>query len=201
MFYSLTGTIVHIDQTMLALSCSGVAFACHASANTLREVQMGKEVTLFTHLSVREDALDLFAFINQAELRCFKQLTGVTGVGPKAALAVLSACTPEQLGFFVAAGDVKSITQAQGVGKKLAERIVLELKDKIPVGMTAPGHSSNTNAPGNAFTPPDNEALAALLALGYQQAEAMLALRGVPEDASTQEKIRLALQQFGIRNS
>jgi len=195
MFYSLTGTVVHMDESMLALSCSGVAFACHATANTLRQLSMHKEATLFTHLNVREDAMELFGFASRAELDCFRKLVGVTGVGPKAALAVLSAFAPEQLGFFVAAGDVKSITQAQGVGKKLAERIVLELKDKISagaVGLSAPGHSGNAGA----FTPPDNEALAALLALGYQQAEASLALRGVDETATTQEKIRLALRML-----
>ncbi|MCL2446769.1 MAG: Holliday junction branch migration protein RuvA [Oscillospiraceae bacterium] len=194
MLYSLTGNIVHIDTAMLALSCSGVAFACHASANTLRDVHLNKEVTLFTHLNVREDALDLFAFGTQAELRCFRQLVNVTGVGPKAALAVLSACTPEQLGLHIAAGDIRAITQAQGVGKKLAERIVLELKDKlaVPVGVAgAPPGNSHFSAPT-----PDNEALAALLALGYQQTEAMLALRGIDDSATTQEKIRLALRML-----
>ncbi|MCL2532048.1 MAG: Holliday junction branch migration protein RuvA [Oscillospiraceae bacterium] len=194
MLYSLTGTIVHIDTATLALSCSGVAFACHASANTLRDLHLNKEVTLFTHLNVREDALDLFAFGTQAELRCFRQLVNVTGVGPKAALAVLSACTPEQLGLHIAAGDIRAITQAQGVGKKLAERMVLELKDKITVEFS-PGNAAPAAA-GNAFTTPDNEALAALLALGYQQTEAMLALRGIDDSATTQEKIRLALRQL-----
>jgi len=195
MFYSLTGTIVHIEEAMLALECGGVAFACAATANTLCNVSMGERATLFTHLNVREDALDLFGFGTKEELRCFKQLVGVTGVGPKAALAVLSAFTPEQLGFFIAAGDVKSITRAQGVGKKLAERIVLELKDKLSVGgsIAHPGSSGNA-ALGNAFVLPDNEALAALLALGYQQSEAMLALKNIDENASTQEKIRLALR-------
>jgi len=193
MFYSLTGNIVHIDTTMLALSCSGVAFACHASANTLRDMHLNKEVTLFTHLNVREDALELFAFGTQAELRCFRQLVNVTGVGPKAALAVLSACTPEQLGLHIAAGDIRAITQAQGVGKKLAERIVLELKDKITVEFS-PGNAAPA---ASSFAPPDNEALAALLALGYQQAEAMLALRGIDDNATTQERIRLALRILG----
>jgi len=195
MFYSLTGQIVHIDESMLALSCSGVAFACNTTANTLRELALNQQVTLFTYLSVREDALDLFAFGAKRELACFKQLIGVTGVGPKAALAVLSAFSPEQLGFFVAAGDIKSITRAQGVGKKLAERIVLELKDKL---QASTGNMSQTASSftGNAFVAPDNEALAALLALGYQQSEAMLALRGIDETATTQEKIRLALRML-----
>jgi len=195
MFYSLTGSVVHIDESMLALECGGVAFALSATSNTLRELRTGARATLFTHMNVREDALELFGFGTKAELSCFRQLVGVTGVGPKAALAVLSAFTPEQLGYFVAAGDVKSITRAQGVGKKLAERIALELKDKLqPVGVAA--HSHLGAFTGNAFAMPDSEALAALLALGYQQSEAMLALKGLDEALSTQEKIRMALKNL-----
>ena len=195
MFYSLTGAVVHIDEAMLALECGGVAFACAATANTLRDLRKGVATTLFTHMNVREDALELFGFGTKAELACFRQLIGVTGVGPKAALAVLSAFSPEQLGYFVAAGDIKSITRAQGVGKKLAERIALELKDKLQA------YGGNTGAKlggaaftGNAFAMPDSEALAALLALGYQQSEAMLALKSLDEALSTQDKIRMALK-------
>ena len=194
MFYSLTGAVVHIDESMLALECGGVAFACSATANTLRELRTGVRATLFTHMNVREDALELFGFGTKAELACFRQLIGVTGVGPKAALAVLSAFTPEQLGYFVAAGDVKSITRAQGVGKKLAERIALELKDKL---QAYPGNAAMKSSAGiDAFVIPDSEALAALLALGYQQSEAMLALKGLDEALTTQEKIRLALKNL-----
>jgi Holliday junction DNA helicase RuvA len=193
MFYSLTGAIVHIDESMLALECGGVAFACSATANTLRELRAGERATLFTYLSVREGALELFGFGTKTALACFRQLIGVTGVGPKAALAVLSAFSPEQLGYFVAAGDVKSITRAQGVGKKLAERIALELKDKLQAYPGAGSRGQETGS-GNAFILPDSEALAALLALGYSQAEAMLALKGLDEGLSTQEKIRLALK-------
>jgi len=195
MFYSLTGTIVHIDESMLALECGGVAFALSSTSNTLRELRTGERATLFTFLSVREDALELFGFGTKAELACFRQLIGVTGVGPKAALAVLSAFSPEQLGYFVAAGDIKSITRAQGVGKKLAERIALELKDKLQAyGGNAGMRGGGADFGGIAL--PDNEALAALLALGYQQAEAMLALKGLDEALSTQEKIRLALKNL-----
>jgi len=194
MLYSLSGAVVHMGESMLALECGGVAFACNATANTLRNVSMGEETRLFTYLNVREDAIELFGFFSQAELTCFKQLIGVTGVGPKAALAVLSAFTPEQLGFSIAAGDTKSITRAQGVGKKLAERIALELKDKIAAGGNVAHPGTNTAFTGNAFIAPDNEALAALLTLGYHQSEAMLALKGIDENASTQEKIRLALR-------
>ena len=195
MFYSLTGAVVHIDEAMLALDCNGVAFACAATANTLRDLRMGERATLFTHMIVREDALELFGFGTKAELACFRQLIGVTGVGPKAALAVLSAFTPEQLGYFVAAGDIKSITRAQGVGKKLAERIALELKDKLQAyGGNAGVRSSGAVFEG--FAMPDNEALAALLALGYQQSEALIALKGQDAGLSTQDKIRMALKNL-----
>ena len=191
-----SGTIVHIDESMLALECGGVAFACSATANTLRELRTGGKATLFTHLNVREDALELFAFGTKSELACFRQLVGVTGVGPKAALAVLSAFAPEQLGYLIAAGDVKSITRAQGVGKKLAERIALELKDKLqPYGGNGAAMKSGSAA-FESIAMPDNEALAALLALGYQQAEAMLAMKGLDESLTTQDKIRLALKNL-----
>lgn len=194
MFYSLTGTIVHTEEAMLAIECNGVAYACAATANTLRELQVGEHAKVYTHLNVREDAMELFGFHSRAELACFKLLIGVTGVGPKAALALLSAFTPEQLGYFVAAGDAKSITRAQGIGPKLAQRLVLELKDKIQVSGVRVQESGGAGFTGNAFGAGDSEALAALLALGYQQAEAALALRGLDDSLSTQAKIKLALK-------
>jgi len=193
MFYSLTGTIIHMEEAILAIDCGGVAYACAATANTLRELCMGERATLFTHLNVREDAMELFGFASRAELACFRKLIAVTGVGPKAALALLSAFTPEQLGYFVASGDAKSITRAQGIGPKLAQRLVLELKDKLTQesGFRAQDTGVFT---GNAFGSADSEALAALLALGYQQSEALLALRGLEDSLDIQAKIKLALK-------
>jgi len=194
MFYSLTGTIVHIEESMLAIDCGGVAYACAATANTLRELALGERATVFTHLNVREDAMEFFGFAARAELDCFRKLIAVTGVGPKAALALLSAFTPEQLSFFVASGDAKSITRAQGVGPKLAQRLVLELKDKLQVAGFRAQEAGDAAHSGSAFGLPDSEALEALLALGYQQSEAMLALRGLDETLNTQAKIKLALK-------
>jgi Holliday junction DNA helicase RuvA len=196
MFYSLTGEVVYRNETMCAISCGGVAFACAATANTLRELRAGEKATLFTHLNVREDAMDLFGFATRAELHCFRQLIAVTGVGPKAALALLSAFTPEQLGYFVAAGDAKSLTRAQGVGPKLAQRLVLELKDKLK--LQSAGGAPQAAFPGNAGTPADADALDALLALGYQQSDAVLALRGLEDGLDTQTKIRLALKLLAL---
>ena len=116
MFYSLTGTVVFADESSVALDCGGVAFRLFTTGNTLRQcAPVGEVQTLYTHLNVREDALDLFGFAEKSELDCFKMLTGVTGVGPKAGLAILSCLTPDMLAVSVAGGDVKAITAAQGV--------------------------------------------------------------------------------------
>ncbi|MCL2106288.1 MAG: Holliday junction branch migration protein RuvA [Oscillospiraceae bacterium] len=196
MFYSITGKIVHMEESMLALDCGGVAFACMTTANTLRELDPGEHATLFTYMNVREDAIELFGFAQPAELSCFKQLISVTGVGPKAALSVLSAFSPEQLAFYVAGGDAKSITRAQGVGPKLAQRIVLELKDKLQPYQGAAFAEREPGAGSAGLRLPDSEALAALIALGYQQGEASMALQGIDGGASTQEQIRLALRKL-----
>ena len=128
MFYSLTGKVVAIEDTAVALQCGGIAFRCMTTLNTISKIgRTGEEATLFTHLNVREDAMDLFGFYTQQELDCFKQLISVSGVGPKAALAILSQLSPDKLALCIASGDVKSITKAQGVGPKLAQRVVLEL--------------------------------------------------------------------------
>ncbi|MDR2753008.1 MAG: Holliday junction branch migration protein RuvA [Oscillospiraceae bacterium] len=192
MFYSLTGKVAHVEENMLAVDCHGVAYACAATAGTLREVLAGAQVTLFTYLNVREDALELFGFLTKGELACFRRLIAVTGVGPKAALAVLSAFSPEQLAFCVAAGDVKSLTRAQGVGKKIAERICLELKDKLQAyggnrGMAGSREAGNPVVGGS-------EALEALLALGYDQGEALRVLRDLDEGLPTQTKVKAALK-------
>jgi len=132
MFYSLTGTVVFTDENSVAIDCSGVAFRLFVTGNTLRKcAPIGEAQTLYTHLNVREDALDLFGFAEKNELDCFKMLTSVSGVGPKAALAILSQLTPDMLAVSVAGGDVKAITAAQGVGPKIAQRVVLELKGKL----------------------------------------------------------------------
>lgn len=115
MFYSLTGKIIYMDESSVALECGGVAFRLFATGNTLRKCSVGAEHTLFTHLNVREDALDLFGFADKNELDCFKMLTGVSGVGPKAALAILSQLTPDMLAVSVAGGDVKAITDRKSV--------------------------------------------------------------------------------------
>ncbi len=195
MLYSLTGKVVHIEASALAVQCGGVAFYCAASLNTLRRVgAVGDEVTLYTYLSVREDALDLFGFADMQELQCFKLLIGVTGVGPKAALAILSQLEPARLALCVASGDAKSITRAQGVGNKLAQRVVLELKDKFK--SEAPlAYSPEVEAAGVVSASANcEEAVSALEMLGYGRSEAAAAVGKLDSSLSAEDLIRQALR-------
>ncbi len=197
MFYSLTGTIVMTDQSSVAISCGGVAFLCQTSANTLRKTgNPGDEVTLFTYLSVREDALELFGFLTQDELESFKLLISVNGVGPKMALAVLSEFTPEKLAFAVATGDSKAVTAAKGVGPKVALRIVNELKGKFNLDeeqLTEGGAQMFTSPPASSNT---GEALSALEFLGYSKQEAQRALAGIDQTLSVEDMIKAALARM-----
>ena len=130
MFYSLTGKLVHMEPGVVAVECGGVAFKCFTSMNTQKNMpRIGETATVYTHLNVREDALDLYGFSTKSELNCYKMLTTISGVGPKAALSILSEMTPEGVAMAAASGDSKKFTKASGVGPKLAQRIVLELKD------------------------------------------------------------------------
>ena len=132
MFYSITGTLVYSDLSSVAIDCNGVAFRCNVSMNTLQHMpQRNSKVTVYTYLNVRDDALDLFGFYSTDELDMFKLVTSVSGVGPKNALAILSEFEPDNLRIIIASGDAKSLTRASGVGTKLAQRIILELKDKV----------------------------------------------------------------------
>lgn len=136
MFYSITGKVVYYDTQFIAVECNGIAFKCFTTMNTLKTTaQKGATITLFTYLGVKEDALDLYGFSTEKEMECFKLLLTVSGIGPKAALAILSALSVEQLAVCIASSDVKSITQAKGVGPKVAQRVILELKDKLAKGL------------------------------------------------------------------
>lgn len=194
MFYSLTGKVVHTDESSVALSCSGVAFRCYTSFNTLCKIgSTGETVTLYTYLSVREDALDLFGFADTSELDCFKILIGVSGVGPKAGLAILSRLTPDKLSQAVACGDVKAITAAQGVGPKIAQRIIVELKDKLApfsAGVSSVGYSDVSH---NISAGAENDAVDALMSLGFTRSEASLAVGKLDKNLSLDDMIKQAL--------
>lgn len=200
MFYSLTGKLAHTEPGMAVLDVGGVAFKCFTSMTTLRGLsRLGETATLYTHLNVREDALDLFGFLTQGELNCFKLLTGISGVGPKVGIAILSELTPEDVALAAAAGDSKRFTKASGVGPKLAQRIVLELKDKVK-SLSASGLSmedvqaGGASASGNAA-----QAVEALVTLGYSPSDAAAAVGRLDSQLPPEELIRLALKSFGSR--
>ncbi len=194
MFYSISGHVIFSDENSVAVECGGVAFRCFTSFNTLRKIGgTGQKVTLFTYLSVREDAMDLFGFSEKNELDCFKMLITVSGVGPKAALAILSQLTPDKLALAVAAGDTKAITAAQGVGPKIAQRIFVELKDKLNVFSDSSAGSAldfitQAKSSSNAA-----EAIEALTALGFSKAESSIAVGRFDPDDSVDNLIKKAL--------
>ena len=203
MFYSLTGKLIHKGEQTIAISCGGVGFKCFTTRNTMGKISLhnGDEVTVFTYLNVREDALDLFGFATEEELEAFKMLIGVSGVGPKAALAILSELSPDAFAVAVASGDSKAITAANGVGPKLAQRVIMELKDKIAnvsfvsdEGSAISGAVSTVNNMSNT-----SEAIAALTALGYSQTEASVAISKLSPTLSVEELIKGALKSMTLK--
>lgn len=202
MYYSVRGDLIHADPKMAVIECGGVGYKCHITMNTARQLPpVGQEAMLYTVLNVREDALELFGFASQGELTCFKQLTAVSGVGPKVGLAILSELSPERVALAVAAGDFKSLTKAQGVGAKLAQRIVLEMKDKVgalaPSGgmeLPAAGVPGGVSAAGNAA-----EAAAALTVLGFTPGEAAAAVGRLDSALPVETLVREALKTLGKR--
>ena len=198
MFYSITGRVVHRDTQSVAVETGGVAFQCSTTLSTLKTIgEKGSTATLYTYLNVREDALDLFGFATEQELECFKLLISVSGVGPKAALAILSELTPDKLALCLATGDSKSITRAQGVGPKLAQRVVLELKDKLAKGLELPADSPEIQAAGLAAADGNaSEAVSALVMLGYSQSEAAVAVSKLDGALPVEELIKQALKQL-----
>jgi Holliday junction DNA helicase RuvA len=195
MIYSIKGTLTHIEPNLAIVEANGVGFACRTTANTLSALKTGAETQLFTYLHVREDAMELFGFGGQDELRAFKLLISVSGVGPKAALSILSALSPQDLVLCVAGGDSKSLTRAQGIGAKIAQRIVLELKDKIDVNESFV--TSDSIASGRTGSSAPTEAIAALTALGFTTAQAAKALEGADRSLPTSELVKLALKKVG----
>ncbi|MDD2955883.1 MAG: Holliday junction branch migration protein RuvA [Oscillospiraceae bacterium] len=195
MIYSLTGKLIHVENALAVVECAGVGYACKTTRATLGALpSVGSAVTLYTHLNVREDAVELFGFYTGRELECFRQLQTVSGVGPKAALAILSELTPDRFALAVASGDVKAITRAAGVGPKLAQRVILELKDRVTSEEIASGFSEGAGPAAAFSTGSMTEAVSALTALGYSQSEAAQALGGLDPSLSAEELIRRALR-------
>ena len=199
MYYYVSGVVAHVEPYLAVIDCGGVGYACRTTTFTLSQIKKGDKAKLFTYLSVREDAMDLYGFGSSEELKLFQQLISVSGVGPKAALSILSAGTPANLALAIITGDEKSLTAAAGVGKKIAQRIILELKDKLAKGQTISAAGESVAGPAVTIIPQNklSEASAALAVLGYSQAEINIALKGVDIDGQSLEQIiRLALKNM-----
>lgn len=204
MFYYVEGTVALIEKELAVIDCGGVGYACHTSQNTCASIRMGEKARLYTYLSIRENACDLYGFAEQEELNCFKLLLGVSGVGPKAALAILGIAPPSQLALSIITEDAKFLTQAPGIGKKIAQRICLELKDKLAKkqgSLPTGGSLVMTSKAGAGAVDAVSEAVSALVVLGYSQAEALQAMEGIQTDgtATSEELIRACLKKLAAQ--
>ena len=194
MIYSVSGKLIHTENSAAVVECGGVGYLCQTTMNTLKTLKLNSEVTLYTYLNVREDAVDLFGFATQNELATFKTLISVSGVGPKAGLSVLSELTAEQVAMAIATDDIKTITRAQGIGKKIAQRIILELKDKL--AKSEQTQSGNVQMPqtagGNVA-----KAIEALGVLGYTPADVSPVLANFDAGLPVEQLIAMTLKQMG----
>lgn len=199
MFYYLDGTVAEILPYLAVIDCGGVGYACKTTNHTLSALKKGQRGKLYTYLNVGEDIFELYGFATQNELNSFKLLIGISGVGPKAALAILSSSTPEGLAMAIVTGDEKTLTAAPGVGKKIAQRIILELKDKI--ARESGGSLDFSGGKGGAVpvlsASKAAEAAQALAVLGYTSQEVSVALKGVDtENLPLEEIIRQSLKKM-----
>ena len=200
MLYYVSGNVAILEPGLAVIDCGGVGYGCRVTAYTAAQLKLGTNARLFVTESIREDAFDLYGFISREEQRCYELLTGVNGVGPKAAMAILSAGGPQNFTLAVMTGDEKMLTAAQGVGKKIAQRIILELKDKIGGGSMELDFSSGTPVAAPQATGSLAMATAALQELGYSPAEINTALKGVDPKASTEEMVRYALRAMVMKS-
>lgn len=198
MLYSVRGKLIHTESTIAVVECCGVGYCCQTTMNTLRTLKLNTEVMLYTYLNVREDAVDLFGFSTKAELDTFKTLISVSGVGPKAGIAVLSELSPEQVAKAIATDDVKTITRAQGIGKKIAQRIILELKDKLAKNIDT-GVSETASVQGTANVSAGNipKAIEALGVLGYAPSDVSQILATFDGSLPVEQLIAQTLKQMG----
>ena len=200
MIYYVSGPVTVLEPGLAVVDCGGVGYGCRITAYTAAQLKLNQSARLYVTESIREDAHDLYGFISKDEQRCYELLTSVNGVGPKAAMAILSSGGPQNFTLAVMTGDEKMLTAAQGIGKKIAQRIILELKDKIGGGgmeldfsggpaVASPVQTSNAAALAHA----------ALQELGYSAAEINVALKGVDANATTEEMVRHALRAMVLK--
>ena len=199
MLYYVSGTVAVLEPGLAVIDCNGVGYGCRVTSYTTAQLKLNQKAKLYITESIREDAYDLYGFISREEQRCYELLTSVNGVGPKAAMAILSSGGPQNFTLAVMTGDEKMLTAAQGIGKKIAQRIILELKDKIGGGSVELDFST-----GPAVSTPQQGgnvamARAALQELGYSPAEIQAALKGADPNATTEELIRHALRAMVMK--
>ena len=200
MIYYVSGPVTILEPGMAVIDCAGVGYGCRITAYTAAQLKLNQNARLYVTESIREDAHDLYGFISKEEQRCYELLTSVNGVGPKAAMAILSSGGPQNFTLAVMTGDEKMLTAAQGIGKKIAQRIILELKDKLGGGAmeldfsTGPAAAVPVQKGNNAAL-----AHAALQELGYSAAEINAALKGVDPNSSTEDMVRHALRAMVMK--
>lgn len=200
MIYSVTGIIAAIEPYHIVIECGGIGYSIKTSMTTLAKLnQVGEKAKAYTYLHVREDILELYGFADSVELASFKMLISVSGVGPKAAIAILSDLTPEQFALCVATGDVKALTVAQGIGIKIAQRVVLELKDKVSKEQLASGISGGNAVNTSIKTGNAAEAISALEVLGYGRSDATRIITSLPADTSVEEMIKHGLKTLASK--
>ena len=198
MIYSLRGKLIHRSPAFVVVECGGVGYKCVTSLMTLRDMpETGSEVTLYTFMAVREDAVELFGFSTTEERECFKMLTSVSGVGAKVGTAILSEFSPEQVAVCIASEDAKSLTKAAGVGNKLASRIVLELKDKMKKLNAGASNNKISSAAAQPGFGNVKNAVEALAVLGYNSSEIMPIISKFDSTKKVEELIHLTLLELG----
>lgn len=198
MFYYIEGNVALLENNLAVIDCSGVGYGISVSTQTLGRLKVGSRVRLYIYTLVREDCFDLYGFYTREEKRSFELLISVSGVGPKAAQAILSATTPDSLTLAIMSGNEKALMVAPGIGKRIAQRVILELKDKISKEAAdfMPAVSSEPSA-ASAATGKLSDAAAALAVLGYGNNEIAAALKGVDADhLEVQDIVRLALKKI-----
>lgn len=198
MFHYINGTVAETLPNVAVIDCGGVGFEINTSAYTLSQLKIGEMAKLFTFVYIREDCFDIYGFGSHGEKRCFEMLLSVSGVGPKAAISILSANTPENLIMSIISGNDKALTAAQGIGKKIAQRIILELKDKLAKETQEISFQDVSFEPAPAADGSKlGDASAALTVLGYSSAEINAALKKVDvDDLSLEAVIKAALKQM-----
>lgn len=199
MFYHIEGKVTDVEPTLVVIDCGGVGYALNASLNTISRVSLGERAKLYVSEAIGESNFDLYGFYSKEEKRCFEMLTSVSGIGPKAALSILSYNTPDDLALAIINGNDKALTVAPGVGKKIAQRVILELKDKVGKGLGSASEIKLPSASVSAQGCVMNDVMTALAVLGYSGSDVAPALKSLDTDGMTAEQIIKAVLKQMVR--